>query len=489
MQRLCSIVTVSLLQCGSMRIFGLHGNEFIVNHSNQCSWAARCFCEGEVSSQLLSSFRMLILLILLHLFSRNGSGAPVPIHIELDPRTLNDSCHDINNCRKLFDVVWGCLATIFACTWVSVHPNVPSPGQSSSALLWRRLKMMLIAVIAPELVVGFAGRQFYVARKLSKELGISRTHGYFFCMGGFVSSAGYPVATKQQLEDSLFGPDFLAAIQDVDAEDIMDKSKGDALSKGLALVQGLWFVAQCLARVHQHLAITALEAATLAFAVVNVFIWLLWWGKPLDVSRPIVIGPPKIGAAPNSSSRITVVRLKLLERFLGAITGLYAEYDPFSSTSVPIFWALGAINETDNTVSLIAEGSVVEEKWMWRCCALIVAAIPATILAFFVLDTAFYNTLRRPSREPQTDEQADADAIQMVADEDVRTPLRSEFGSSITTSIPKTLSATFYRIFYASIPIYVFGRLFLTALPFTALRALPPGVFMDVNWSLYIPHL
>jgi hypothetical protein len=111
---------------------------------------------------------MLLLLILVHLLSRNGSTEPV-LHT-LNDRSAPDSqsCDDIDNCRKLFDIVWGCLATIFASTWVSVHPNVPAPNQSQLALFWRRLKMMLIAVIAPEIMVGFAARQFFAARSLSK---------------------------------------------------------------------------------------------------------------------------------------------------------------------------------------------------------------------------------------------------------------------------------------------------------------------------------
>jgi hypothetical protein len=109
---------------------------------------------------------MLLLLILVHLLSRNGSAAPVP-HT-LNNRSSPDSCDNINNCRKLFDIIWGCLATIFACTWVSVHPNVPAPNQSRLALFWRRLKMMFITVIAPELMVGLAARQFFAARELSK---------------------------------------------------------------------------------------------------------------------------------------------------------------------------------------------------------------------------------------------------------------------------------------------------------------------------------
>jgi hypothetical protein len=45
---------------------------------------------------------------------------------------------------------------------------VPAPNQSRLALFWRRLKMMIIAIIAPEIMVGFAARQFFAARLLSK---------------------------------------------------------------------------------------------------------------------------------------------------------------------------------------------------------------------------------------------------------------------------------------------------------------------------------
>ncbi|KAJ7700322.1 hypothetical protein B0H17DRAFT_907298, partial [Mycena rosella] len=230
---------------------------------------------------------MLFLLLLTHLVSQRSNASPA---YTLDSRAAPDSCDDINNCRRLFDIVWGCLTTIFACTWVSVHPNVPPPNQTFLSLLWRRLQMMLVAVIAPELMVCFAARQFLTARWFSKiEFGVSITHGFFFSMGGFVSWIGHPIATKKQIEDPLLGPEYLSAIKKIDTEDIMDKSKGDALSKGVALVQGLWFTVQCLARFSQHLPVTELEIATLAFAVVNFFTWLLWWGKPLDVQRPIPV--------------------------------------------------------------------------------------------------------------------------------------------------------------------------------------------------------
>ncbi|KAJ6565526.1 hypothetical protein DFH09DRAFT_875239, partial [Mycena vulgaris] len=97
---------------------------------------------------------MLLALSLVHMLSTKSTAAQI-----LEPRASVDSCDDINNCRRLFDIVWGCLTTIFACTWVSVHPNVPPPNQSWLALLWRRLQMMFIVVIAPELMVAFPARQ------------------------------------------------------------------------------------------------------------------------------------------------------------------------------------------------------------------------------------------------------------------------------------------------------------------------------------------
>ncbi|KAF8217237.1 hypothetical protein K438DRAFT_1558839, partial [Mycena galopus ATCC 62051] len=226
---------------------------------------------------------MLLFLVLIHLLSKNGCATPLtPPHPLGTPSSIH-FCGSTNNGRTLFDIVWGCFATIFACTWVSVHPNVPPPDQSWLALFWRKLKMMLIGIVGPELMAGFAVRQFLVARILSKEYGFSKTHGFFICMGGFTSSMGHPIATKKQLEDPIIGLDLQKAIKDVDVDDIMDKSKGDALSKGIALAQGLWFITQCVARVHQGLAVTELEVTTLAFAVVNTFIWVLWWNKPLDV--------------------------------------------------------------------------------------------------------------------------------------------------------------------------------------------------------------
>ncbi|KAJ7079006.1 hypothetical protein C8R44DRAFT_754723 [Mycena epipterygia] len=360
--------------------------------------------------------------------------------------------------RSLFGIVWGCVTTIFACTWVSVHPNVPPPNQGRLRLFWRRLKMMFIAVIAPELMA---------ARRFSKEFAekgfpITLTHGFFISMGGFVSHAEHPIVTIEQLTDN--NNKYMSAIHDVEAEDISDKSKGDAFTKGIALLQGLWFGTQCLARLHQHLPITQLEVVTLAFAVVNILIWSLWWAKPLGVDRPIMVG----SAVELDETEPTIQPLRIWDKFVGVLTGDYSPYLPISSTSVPTFWSMNDNEAThdESNIPFYIEclvGTIFGaihctawnvdfpstiKMWMWRSCSLVVAAIPAALGLATVLVTS-----------------------------------AEGFASEDTLEIIAAI------IFWLSIFLYPFARLFLITIPFTSLRVLPPSAFIDVDWSVYIPHL
>ncbi|KAJ7598569.1 hypothetical protein C8J56DRAFT_169201, partial [Mycena floridula] len=259
-----------------------------------------------------------------------------PIHSSMPPPSSSEGCNDLYQCRRLFDIIFGCLATIFACTWVSVHPNVPPPDQGMVKNLLRRLVMMVAAIIAPEIVVFVAARQFMFAHRFSKEFGVSKTHGFFFAMGGFISHGGFPITTLDQITDgSDAGLTYLQGIRTISESEIKDKSKGDALSKGVALLQVLWFIAQGIGRQIQHLPITTLEISTIAFAVLNIFLWCLWWNKPLSVDVPFTVGP-------NDIQPTTPTKTDLDERLLyGPISGRYDSYRPERTTSVPMFWSSG----------------------------------------------------------------------------------------------------------------------------------------------------
>ncbi|KAJ7469584.1 hypothetical protein FB451DRAFT_1091624 [Mycena latifolia] len=369
---------------------------------------------------------------------------------------------DILQPRTLIGLLWSCLTTIFACTWVSVHPNLPRPGPTQRWLNpnWRRIRMMVIAIIAPELIVFCAARQFFFARAFSKEFGVSKHHGFFFAMGGFVSRGSlHPITTLKQLEDPLMGAQYLADIRATDSEEILDKSKGDALSKGFALLQSSWFIAQCLARISAHLPLSALEVTTLAFSAVNIIIRIIWWGKPVDVQTAIPIGPSPSGDPCTAMvARIPSQRRSILESMTGAIYG-GTDYDPATSHEVPALWCppapaiqnfmraffletlVAIIFGTIHCAAWHAPFPSAPEAWAWRLASAAVTLIPTLIgLA----------QLWRPR-----------------------------------AAHPAQLEV----VFFGTLLGYIVSRLVLIILPFTTLRALPAQSLVEIEWITYIPHI
>ena len=60
----------------------------------------------------------------------------------------------------MWDILWSCLATTFAVTWVSVHPNVPWLEETSWMVLKRRMFLMVLALLAPEVMIMWAFKQW-----------------------------------------------------------------------------------------------------------------------------------------------------------------------------------------------------------------------------------------------------------------------------------------------------------------------------------------
>jgi hypothetical protein len=79
------------------------------------------------------------------------------------------TCDDLHRCRTIWNIVWSSLITIFACIWLSVHPNIPAWNDSWGRIAVRRTWMMLLGLLAPELVVGWAMRQRAKASKIATE--------------------------------------------------------------------------------------------------------------------------------------------------------------------------------------------------------------------------------------------------------------------------------------------------------------------------------
>lgn len=92
------------------------------------------------------------------------------------------------------------------------------------------------------------------------------------------------ILTLEMLRELVKDPEFKIRMTE---DAITDKSKGDALSKSIFILQTSWFIIQCIARRVQGFDLTQLELTTLALASLNGITFILWWHKPLGAQAPV----------------------------------------------------------------------------------------------------------------------------------------------------------------------------------------------------------
>jgi len=451
---------------------------------------------------------MIVILSILAATHASPLGLRSPPVVSLDNlQAPGPSCDDPNGCRSLGDIIRSCILTIFLCTWVSIHPNIPSPDERWPRLACRRAGLMILALIAPEAVIGWALRQRLIAANLAEEHkgeGWTLTHGFFAIMGGFMEYEGNQpirVLYPDELESySLTGNGDFPRLSKAEID---DKSKGDAISKGVVILQTGWFVTQCIARRVQGLPITELELATIAFAALNFVIYLLWWDKPLNVQRgvrvykkrrieeliddgdveatvgcwvalsdalsdipnAIIRGPVLVDSPVKASPWI--VRVLWWTLFKPAEVLLPDdEEDSFDSeTRVNTFYPVKLDTSKGFALFLMATVTLAFgaihcigwsfefpssiERTLWRVASLSITGIP---IMFLVL-SGFH-----------------------IAND--RFSLIGSFSDTCTTMIWTLL-----------LFVYILSRLVLLVLPFLCLRSLPPAALHVVHWSSFMPHL
>ncbi|KAG0709242.1 hypothetical protein DFH29DRAFT_978808 [Suillus ampliporus] len=209
--------------------------------------------------------------------------------------TLDASdCTSSSDTRSLFAIVWSCAATLFACTWTAIHPNIPGMKEGKVAITFHCLFIMVIALVAPELMITWAARQCFSAPRAKKDFNKAFewtvAHGHFAWMGGFILYVDdKPRATLRPDELLKFVREGSVDMLIITKAEIEDRSKGDGLSKGIAILQLVWFVIQLVAHYVQNLPITLLEIDILAVAALTCISYGLWWKKPKDVGCPCIV--------------------------------------------------------------------------------------------------------------------------------------------------------------------------------------------------------
>ncbi|KAI9507069.1 hypothetical protein F5148DRAFT_999850 [Russula earlei] len=410
------------------------------------------------------------------------------------------SCDDPHGCRSLWDIFRSCTLTILLCVWVSVHPNIPSPDETWPQVAVRRLGLMLATVFVPEFMVAWALKQRLAAATLAKEHkgeGWTTAHGFFAVMGGFMEYDGnrpVRVLLPDQLGSySLTGNGDFPRIAKAEIE---DRSKGDAVSKTLVVMQTVWFVMQCIARGVQGLPVTELELVTVAFATLNLVMYLLWWDKPLNVRCGVRVYKKRQTEQPDED-----------------VDGNVAE---------PVgFWAALGDAVSKKLPAAIVRGPLTHEDTEWHDKPWLVRVVMWPLLKpFFIFSgeesdswrrvTTFYSGAEDTGRD---------DSIAMT----VVLATALAFGGIHCTgwsfTFPSSAERTLWRVASVSItttpaliPIafagealgcdilgpmigfltisfYILSRLMLLLLPFLSLRSLPPAAYHVVHWTSLIPHV
>ncbi|THU80835.1 hypothetical protein K435DRAFT_767780 [Dendrothele bispora CBS 962.96] len=434
-----------------------------------------------------------------------------------------NSCSDIHSCRTVEEILYSCLAVVFACTWVAIHPNIPrkfdigyaDPNEiadsftiSSARVFAQDVITMILSLLAPELIVLWAMRQWFAARQIAKKYskyGWTKTHGHFLIMGGFTlfENNGY---LSRCLLEFLIQHKYINITED----EITARSKTDFLTKSIAVVQTTWFILQCIARVTEGLVVTDLEIVTVAFALLNIVTYILWWDKPQRVRYPMKVDYRRR----HVPREVKVMEDRLIWRGIKAMFTSFCDWIhqlPQRNTNVRksftdwiektwrplfrhlrpdrvffIFW--NVIITFWMNIGYMTAGEGSYKTGLELDPSSIYPAIPL-FLVFGGIHCAPWN-----STFPTHIEQIlwRVSAVTVTAFPLVWFPLvgvrnfLDDYPSRMAINIQSAIAA----IAFFPLPlVYIGARIALIVIAFMELRALPPSAYQTVDWARFIPHI
>lgn len=179
----------------------------------------------------------------------------------------------------------------------------------------------------------------------------------------------------------------------LEKQDIQDKSKTDWLSKGVAIGQGIWTILNVIVRHVTGLPVTQIEIATVAFAIMAVFIYLANWWKPQDVSRSTTLhfrNYKRTLFDPVGDKRVSVKQRLLRPAEAGAANNIrYMDRVPndyvlLEGDQPLLFYLMGAPSLIFGGLHCLAwkaEFPTKVEMSCWRIASLVSAILPVVALA------------------------------------------------------------------------------------------------------------
>jgi hypothetical protein len=207
------------------------------------------------------------------------------------------------NVRSTLNILWDALYTVFVCTWVIQHLNVPAQEPRVRTLMsfWISLKWMLVTIPLPEYLVGKAlgdAIPLYEFKKLWKPdrsawtSNWTATHVFYANSGGFLlefPSPSNPTAINSAQLSFLLEHNVIDRTPTISEPEIKEKGQGDIFAKLTAMLQLLWLVIQLITRKARNLPSTKIEISALSFALCSLVTYALWSWKPQNPKIPSYI--------------------------------------------------------------------------------------------------------------------------------------------------------------------------------------------------------
>lgn len=316
--------------------------------------------------------------------------------------------------RGTLDIVRSCLFTVFTCCWTASHPDIAHPGSSWTYRAMDRIACLLVAAIAPEILVFIALCEWAAARDVLHRRNASEiprdwsvAHYYYANMGGYcmlwkdkadgLVKLGF--LDSEQVPRLLYQNE-LCDTTHLSREAIEDKGKADWFVKDLALLQVTWLITQCVARVIQKLPLTTFELSTPAYIPCALLVFYLWWDKPYDIRQPTMVFFKDHNRQPTMKMAGLSIPLAYVSDSVSPIETVIRSYQNFPMTRTCIdsvyicFFRVRSVSTLTLSVGLFYAifGGIHCAAWNfpfptdaerlpWRACSIIMSvSIPASWL-------------------------------------------------------------------------------------------------------------
>ncbi|KAF8331730.1 uncharacterized protein EI90DRAFT_3057108 [Cantharellus anzutake] len=364
------------------------------------------------------------------LLAYNVYSAPTPPHnTTCFLQNVSDGYNEPRNYRMIWVIVYSCLLTVFACVWTAF----------TLVLAWD---------------------QFLISRKISEKFemveGWTLTHSYFVVMNGFFDPSEGSVVGPNDLQQY---PGIIENTGDtrkvaITQKEILDRSKGDAFSKIITVLQLLWFITQYAERWANHLHRSQLETMALAYVALYIFVYVLWWEKPVNVQFPIHVMHKSPSVPPTSETSVDQQTPKT-ETDADPMSLMWVD-EPKGLEFTSIFAATGMIFGGIHCLAWSFPFPTCTEMILWRVSAIYITVAPVFLfLIGWVVDVAW---------------------------------VKAWVGDCVAWLDDHVHESILKGIVLLPPLVYTAAQVTLTVLTLSSLHSPPPSLYQTPSWSSFIPH-